>query len=207
MVSGMSGNGAPKVIEKLISAIQLPLLEPGPGSKRQVGSERGDEVYTVDLSQYTCTCHSFRKGRAAFAENDIRRCCRHISRLLLYEKRSGKLSDFLHVMLVHRLNYGRGLWADTIRYPMRYLQIGTDDVLLVKGDSGGVEVFAPKQSASLGYGIFGYSFAKVRWTDLGTPKHHQLIAELILRWVEADKPRVSQNLAGRAMSEAQSRVE
>lgn len=189
--SGSAGNGSPTVVEKLVSAIQLPLLEAGSSNKRQVSSERGDEVYTVDLARYTCTCHSFERGRAIFEKNDIRRCCRHISRLLLYEKRTGKLSDFLHVMLVHRLSYGRGIWANMDRNPMRYFQIGGDDVLLVKGDSAGADVFAPKQSPSLGYGIFGYSFAKVRWTDLGTPKHQQRIAELIHPWVAAGQPRTS----------------
>ena len=148
-VSAAFGNGSPTVIEKLVSAIQLPRIDAGPGGRRQVGSERGEEFYTVDLARYTCTCHSFQNGRAHFAETDIRRCCRHISRLLIFEKRSGKLSDFLHVLLVHRLNYGRGIWVDIVRHPMRYYQIGGDDVLLVKGDSNGVDVFAPKNPGSV----------------------------------------------------------
>lgn len=204
--SRSSENGSPTVVELLISAIQLPLFVAGPGTKRQVGSERGDEVYVVDLARYTCTCHSFRKGRATFAETDIRRCCRHISRLLLYEKRTGKLSDFLHVMLVNRLNYGRGIWVDAVQHPMRYFQIGGDDVLLVKGDSAGVDVFAAKQATN-GHGFFGYNFDKVRWSDLGMPKHHQRISELIHQWVESGKLRAPHNADLRAMSEARPRVE
>ncbi len=206
-VSLAFGNGSPTVIEKPVSVIQLSHFEAGPDGKRQVDSERGDEVYTVDLTRYTCTCHSFRKGRAHFGERDIRRCCRHISRLLIFKKRSGKLSDFLHVLLVQRLNYGRGIWADVVRHPLRYYQIGGDEILLVKSDSTGVDVFAPKLSASPGYGIFGYSYDKVRWTDLGMPKHHELIAELIHQWVGAMSPRASQSVVGGAMSERQPRVE
>ena len=205
--SGTTGKSSPQIVEKPVSAIRLPLLEAGPGSKRQVRSERGDEVYTVNLAQYTCTCHSFKKGRSRFEVGDFRRCCRHISRLLLYEKRTGKLSDFLHVMIVQRLNYGRGIWADTVRHPMRYFQLDGDDVLLVKGDSIGVDVFAPKPSPNPGYGIFGYSYAKVRWTNLGMPKHHELIAELVHQWVETLSQRASPSTVVRAMSEAQPRAD
>lgn len=205
-VSVSFGNGSSPVVEKLVSAIQLPRLEAGLVGKRQVGSERGDEFYTVDLARYTCTCHSFRNGRAHFGETDIRRCCRHISRLLLYEKRSGKLSDFLHVLLVHRLNYGRGIWGDIVRHPMRYYQIGGDDVLLVKGESNGVDVFAPKPSSSPGYGIFGYSCSKLGWSDLGMPKHHQCIAELIRQWVLAVSPQTSPSIDAGAASKRQPRI-
>ena len=122
---------------------------------------------------------------------------------MLYEKRSGKLSDFLHVILVNRLNYGRGIWADTVQHPMRYFQIDGNDVLLVKDDSAGVHVFAPKQSTSPGYGFFGYNFDKVRWSDLGMPNHQQLISELIHQWVDAAKPRASQYPVGRALGTVQ----
>ncbi len=188
VLPGARVSTAPQVTDKPVAAIQLPILEGEAGRTRSVCSARGDDSYVVDLAHYTCTCRSFKNGRGKFAETDIRRACHHISRLLLYEKRTGKLSDFLHVMIVHRLNYGRGIWSDMVRHPMRHFQIGGEEVLLVKGDSGGVDVFAPKQSASPGYGIFGYSTAKVRWSDMGLPKHHPLLTELIQQWVQADHP-------------------
>ncbi len=191
------GFQVPVVVGQPLTAIRLPILETEAGRTRLVYSERGEERYEVDLARYTCTCRSFKAGRAHFDERDMRRACRHISGLLALKGRSGKISGFLHVVIVHRLNYGRGIWVNGDRHPMCYIQIDGEDLLLVKSDTGGVDVFAPKLSPIKAYGTFGYSPTKDRWSALGVPGHPAVITEIIHQWIRAGQAHGF--VAGRAL--------
>lgn len=122
----------------------------------------GDEVYRVDVRQYSCTCPDWKALRFDYPLTDARRACKHISLLL-------NILPFRWVLPLPASPYRLGtVELDGYQYSV-----------CSKASNTWVDVKVINRQDM--YFDYGYDFENRRWSHNTSPKHAKVLRALILK--------------------------
>jgi hypothetical protein len=138
------------------------------------------DVYTVSLSENTCTCHDWTLDRAAYERLDLRRICRHAAAAINWRKKdyNAKWDPWTLAILgaiEHRLS--RGIFA---QFTSHIFEVGQHPYLAVYDNKRGyVELI------SLNGSCFGYDISRNRWAGGEGPPNPLAVKRVLRLWVVA----------------------